>query len=146
MSERRSGICKDPRSVCRPIGNFQHNAFKLAEMATEVQIGRTFLNTLIAEFNNGENITTNVSMAKAWLAEMAKQGCISGGPTAWGIWLHGRIQNLPSLPRCPCFADYSRYYRDYETYCSPSTGTDPRLIRSIFGRIKIFLKEQCSYG
>ena len=34
----------------RTIGSFQHNAFKLAEMATEEELGRTYLNTLAAEY------------------------------------------------------------------------------------------------
>lgn len=57
----------------RPIGNFQHNAFKLAQMATEVEIGRSFLNVLVSDFINGEDITLKVSMAKAWVAEMAQK-------------------------------------------------------------------------
>jgi len=57
----------------RPIGNFQHNAFKLAEMATDIEIGRNFLETLVAEYIKGENINTRVSMAKAWLGEMVNR-------------------------------------------------------------------------
>jgi acyl-CoA dehydrogenase len=57
----------------RTIGSFQHNAFKLAEMATEVDIGRTYLNTLAAEYIRGDDITTRVSMAKAWLGEMVNR-------------------------------------------------------------------------
>jgi acyl-CoA dehydrogenase len=55
------------------VAEFQHNAFKLAEMATEVELGRTFLNSLIEEFNRGENINVKVSMAKAWLGEMVNR-------------------------------------------------------------------------
>ena len=57
----------------KPIGNFQHNSFKLAEMAIDVEMGRNFLETLVAEFNNGENINTRVSMAKAYLGEMVNR-------------------------------------------------------------------------
>jgi acyl-CoA dehydrogenase len=57
----------------RPIASFQHNAFKLAEMATEVDIGRTYLNTLVAEYIRGDDIITRVSMAKAWLGEMVNR-------------------------------------------------------------------------
>ena len=57
----------------RTIGSFQHNAFKLAEMATEVDLGRTYLNTLAAEYIRGDDITTRVSMAKAWLGEMVNR-------------------------------------------------------------------------
>jgi acyl-CoA dehydrogenase len=64
---------KTRQAFGRPVAEFQHNAFKLAEMATEVELGRTFLNTLIEEFNSGENINVKVSMAKAWLGEMVNR-------------------------------------------------------------------------
>jgi acyl-CoA dehydrogenase len=57
----------------KPIGNFQHNAFKLAEMATDVTIGRNYLETLVAEYINGDNINIRVSMAKAYLGEMVNR-------------------------------------------------------------------------
>ena len=58
----------------KPIGDFQHNSFKIAEMATDVTIGRNFLETLIAEYIRGENIDpTRVSMAKAYLGEMVNR-------------------------------------------------------------------------
>jgi acyl-CoA dehydrogenase len=57
----------------RPIDNFQHNAFKLAEMATEIDIGRTYLDTLVAQFIRSEDIMLKVSMAKAWIAETAQR-------------------------------------------------------------------------
>ena len=64
---------KTRQAFGRPVAEFQHNAFKLAEMATEIELGRTFLNTLIEEFNRGENINVKVSMAKAWLGEMVNR-------------------------------------------------------------------------
>ncbi len=57
----------------RRIGDFEHNAFKLAEMATEVELGRNFLETLIAEYTSGDNINQRVSMAKAWLGELVNR-------------------------------------------------------------------------
>ena len=57
----------------RRIGDFEHNAFKLAEMATEVELGRNFLETLVAEYVSGENINQRVSMAKAWLGELVNR-------------------------------------------------------------------------
>jgi len=42
-------------------------------MATEVDIGRAYLNTLVAEFVKGDDITLKVSMAKAWLGEMVNR-------------------------------------------------------------------------
>jgi acyl-CoA dehydrogenase len=49
----------------KPIGNFEHISFQLAEMATEVEIGHTFFQSRVEEFVRGEEITKKVSMAKA---------------------------------------------------------------------------------
>jgi len=57
----------------KPIGNFEHISFELAEMATDVEIGSTFLHTCVEEFVRGEDVVKKVSMAKAWLAEMANR-------------------------------------------------------------------------
>ncbi|MHB1651340.1 MAG: acyl-CoA dehydrogenase family protein [Desulfitobacteriaceae bacterium] len=57
----------------QPISKFQHNAFKIAEMATEVEIGKVFLERLIADHMAGLEIVTQVSMAKYWIAEMANR-------------------------------------------------------------------------
>ncbi len=57
----------------KPIGNFEHISFELAQMATEVEIGHTFFQTCVEEFIRGEDITKKVSMAKAWIAEMANR-------------------------------------------------------------------------
>jgi acyl-CoA dehydrogenase len=77
----------------RPIGNFQHIAFKLAQMATEIEIGRTFLNTLVAEFIQGEDITMRVSMAKAWVGEMAQRVAYDALNTR-GCYMECRICRL----------------------------------------------------
>jgi len=57
----------------KPICKFQNNAFKIAEMATEVELGRTFLDSLIAEHLEGRDIVKKVSMAKWWITEMANR-------------------------------------------------------------------------
>ncbi|RFU63673.1 acyl-CoA dehydrogenase family protein [Bacillus sp. V59.32b] len=57
----------------KPVGKFQNTQFKIAEMATEIEMGRAFLDQLVASHIAGENIVTKVSMAKWKLTEMAKQ-------------------------------------------------------------------------
>lgn len=57
----------------QPIGKFQHNAFKIAEMATEIELGRTFLDSLTADHIAGKDVVTKVSMAKWWIGEMANR-------------------------------------------------------------------------
>ncbi|HDZ91671.1 MAG TPA: hypothetical protein ENH37_13495 [Deltaproteobacteria bacterium] len=55
----------------KPISKFQNTQFKLVEMATEVKLGRTFLDKLIVDHMEGKNIVVEVSMAKYWTTEMA---------------------------------------------------------------------------
>lgn len=57
----------------QPIGKFQHNSFKIAEMATEVEMGRVFIDCLIADHMAGQEIVKKVSMAKYWIGEMANR-------------------------------------------------------------------------
>jgi acyl-CoA dehydrogenase len=83
----------------RPIGNFQHNAFKLAHMATEVELGRSFLNTLVAEFISGVDITMKVSMAKAWIGEMAQRVAYDA------VQLHGGYGYMEEYRICRLFRD-----------------------------------------
>lgn len=55
------------------IADFQNTQFKLAEMATEIEIGRNYIDTLLAKHIAGEEIVKEVSMAKWWISEMAKR-------------------------------------------------------------------------
>jgi len=40
-------------------------------MATEIKLGRTFVDKLIVDYLDGVDVTTEVSMAKYWTTEMA---------------------------------------------------------------------------
>lgn len=55
------------------ISRFQNTQFKLVEMATEIEMGRTFVDQLIVHHLAKEDIVTKVSMAKWRLTDMAKQ-------------------------------------------------------------------------
>ncbi|MFS0553836.1 acyl-CoA dehydrogenase family protein [Brevibacillus sp. 179-C9.3 HS] len=57
----------------KPISSFQNTQFEIAEMATELSLARSFLNDIITRHMNGEKIDTEVSMAKAYVPEMAKR-------------------------------------------------------------------------
>ncbi len=57
----------------KPIAKFQNTQFKLAEIATEVEIGRVFVDRLIAEHIAGTPIIKETSMAKWWVTEMCKR-------------------------------------------------------------------------
>ncbi|HEU5140190.1 MAG TPA: acyl-CoA dehydrogenase family protein [Bacillales bacterium] len=57
----------------RPISKFQNTQFKIAEMATEIEIGRTFIDRLVARHMASDDIVTEVSMAKWWTTDLAKK-------------------------------------------------------------------------
>ncbi len=63
--------CKERTAFGRPISKFQYNQFGLVEMATEIKLGRTFLDKLIADHMEGGHVVVEVAMAKYWTTEMA---------------------------------------------------------------------------
>jgi acyl-CoA dehydrogenase len=71
IMEITTQYCKQRSAFGRPLSKFQHIQFELVEMMTEVKLGRTFLDKLIAEHMEGKNIVVDVSMAKYWTTDMA---------------------------------------------------------------------------
>ncbi|MBI2898291.1 MAG: acyl-CoA dehydrogenase family protein [Deltaproteobacteria bacterium] len=65
--------CKERKAFGRPIGAFQNTQFKLVEMATEIEIGRHFLDRLIADHVAGKDVLKETCMAKWWQSEMLKR-------------------------------------------------------------------------
>jgi long-chain-acyl-CoA dehydrogenase len=65
--------CKERQAFGRPIGTFQNSRFKLAEMKTEITIGRVFVDRCIMELNEGNLSTETASMAKWWTTELQKR-------------------------------------------------------------------------
>jgi len=63
---------KSREAFGKSISKFQNTQFKIAEMATEIKMGRAFLDQLIAKHIAGEQVVTEVSMAKWKLTEMAR--------------------------------------------------------------------------
>ena len=57
----------------KPLSKFQNTQFKLAEIATEIEIGRVFVDRLIDEHIKGTPIVKETSMAKWWVTEMCKR-------------------------------------------------------------------------
>ncbi len=81
------------------IGNFQYNAFRLADMATEVQLGRTFLDSLIKDHIAKKNIVQKVSMAKYWLGEMVNRVAYQA------LQLHGGYGYMEEYRVCKIYRD-----------------------------------------
>ena len=63
--------CRERSAFGKPLAKFQHIRFELAEMATEIRLGRTFVDKLVADHLEGKEVVTEVSMAKYWTTEMA---------------------------------------------------------------------------
>ncbi len=61
---------RERKAFGRPIGKFQNTQFKLAEVATEIEVGRHFLDTLTRRHTKGEYLVKECSMAKLWQSEM----------------------------------------------------------------------------
>ncbi|MBD3107965.1 acyl-CoA dehydrogenase family protein [Bacillus sp. AGMB 02131] len=57
----------------KTLSSLQNTQFKIAEMATEVELGRMFLDDLIVQHMANKDVATQVSMAKWWTTEMAKR-------------------------------------------------------------------------
>ncbi|MDM5212427.1 acyl-CoA dehydrogenase family protein [Peribacillus sp. NJ4] len=64
---------KGQKAFGKKISEYKKSQFTIAEIATDIQLGRTFVDGLICKHINGENIITEVSMAKYWITEMSKR-------------------------------------------------------------------------
>jgi len=62
--------CQQRTAFGRPIGKFQNSRFKLAEMKTEIEIGRTFIDHCILLHNRGELSVEQAAMAKWWTTDL----------------------------------------------------------------------------
>lgn len=97
--------CRDKLDLGRPLLKGQGNQFRIVEMATEVKLGRTFIDKLIADHMEGKSVVVEVSMAKYWTTEMAQRiadgcmelyGCdgISEGFPVARAWRDARIMSI----------------------------------------------------
>ena len=64
---------KERQAFGQPIGSFQNTQFKLAELETEYEIGRCFVDRLLAAHVRGDEIVKEVSMAKYWASDLQKK-------------------------------------------------------------------------
>lgn len=91
--------CRERTAFGRPIGKFQHNRFKLAEMKTEIEIARVFLNHCVMRHNRGELNAEQAAMAKWWTTELQKRivdDCVQ---------LHGGYGYMAEYPIAKAYMD-----------------------------------------
>ncbi len=69
--EETVNFTRNRKAFGQPIIDFQNSRFRLAEMKTELAVGRAFLDDIIRDYLlKGELDTTRCAMAKMWLPEM----------------------------------------------------------------------------
>jgi acyl-CoA dehydrogenase len=77
-----------------PVQSFQANAFTIAEMATEIELGRTFVDSLTLAHSQGEDVSLKVTMAKSWIPEMTNRVAYKC------LQLHGGYGYMEEYPIC----------------------------------------------
>jgi acyl-CoA dehydrogenase len=90
---------KQRHAFGQPIAAFQNTQFKLAELATEVEIGQAFVDKLLAAHVRGDEIVKEVSMAKWWTTDLQKR------LTGECLQLHGGYGFMHEYPISTDFAD-----------------------------------------
>jgi alkylation response protein AidB-like acyl-CoA dehydrogenase len=65
--------CRTTKTSGKPLSKGQAVQFALVEMATEVKIGRTFVDRLIMSHIAKENVVIETSMAKYWTTDLARR-------------------------------------------------------------------------
>ena len=71
--EWTTAYCAERKAFGQAIGSFQNSRFVLAEIATEVQIARVFVDRCVEQLLAGELTTEQASMAKWWCTELRKR-------------------------------------------------------------------------
>ncbi|MGI9622410.1 MAG: acyl-CoA dehydrogenase family protein [Acidimicrobiales bacterium] len=96
---------KERTAFGQPVGSFQNSKFKVAEMATELEIGWAFLDKCVVAHNNRELTAEEAAMAKWWTTELQKRvndTCLQlhGGYGYMDeyeisrLWRDGRVQSI----------------------------------------------------
>lgn len=71
--EMTLAYCKERTAFGQPIGSFQNSRFKLAEMKTEIEIARVFVDRCIEELNARTLTPETAAMAKWWTSDLQKR-------------------------------------------------------------------------
>ncbi|MCX4695800.1 acyl-CoA dehydrogenase family protein [Streptomyces sp. NBC_01408] len=91
--------CKSRSQFGRAIGSFQHIRFELAEMATELDVARTYVDRAVAEHNAGRLDAVAAAKAKWWATDVQRRvldRCVQ---------LHGGYGFMRETPVARAFVD-----------------------------------------
>jgi len=90
---------KERTAFGRPIGSFQNSRFWLAEMKTEIDIARVFVDRLVMELVDGELTIEHAAEAKWWTTELLKR------VVDRGVQLHGGYGYMMEYPIARAYLD-----------------------------------------
>ena len=111
--------CKERKAFGQPIGNFQNSRFKLAEMKTEAEIGRIYIDDCIKKLNEKKLTAEQGAMAKWWASDLqvrVADQCLQ---------LHGGYGYILEYPIARAFAD---------ARIQPIWGGTNEIMKEIIGR------------
>lgn len=117
--EHTIDYCRERTAFGRSIGKFQHNRFKLAEMKTELQVGRVFLDHCIMLQTEKKLSAEEAAMAKWWCSDLAQRvidQCVQ---------LHGGYGYMLEYP-------IAKLYLDHRV--NPIYGGTNEIMKEIIGR------------
>ena len=117
--DRSVSYAKERSAFGRPIGHFQVNRHKIAEMATKTAAARAFVSVTAALYRDGNDVTSDVAMAKNFAVEACSF------TTDAAVQIHGGMGYMrESL--------VERLYRDARLY--PIGGGTTEIMRDLIGR------------
>ncbi|MCH7707323.1 MAG: acyl-CoA dehydrogenase family protein [Myxococcales bacterium] len=90
---------KERTAFGQRIASFQNTQFKLAELATEVEIGQAFVDQCLRQHVRGEDVVMGASMAKWWTTDLQKR------LSSECLQLHGGYGFMSEYPISSDYAD-----------------------------------------
>ena len=97
---------KERTAFGQPLAALQNTRFKLAELRTELDVGRAFLDRCVNELAAGRLDATQAAKAKYWLTELQGRAC------DLGVQLHGGYGYMAEYPIARAWTD-ARVQRIY---------------------------------
>ncbi|MFZ5697354.1 MAG: acyl-CoA dehydrogenase family protein [Pseudomonadota bacterium] len=97
--EHTLNYVKERKAFGKPIGSFQANRFKMAEMKTEITIGRVFIDNLVMKCVNNTITPEEAFMAKYWSTDLLNKvvyDCVQ---------LHGGYGYMMEYPIARAYVD-----------------------------------------
>jgi alkylation response protein AidB-like acyl-CoA dehydrogenase len=90
---------RERRAFGQPLGSFQSARFTLAELRTEVEVARVYVDRCVQALNGGELTAEDAAMAKWWCTEL------QGRTVDRCLQLHGGYGYMLEYPIARAFAD-----------------------------------------